>query len=136
MGIYDASRHSGGKRDRGCQKSKTGRLCFYKRFNGVGISRQTETLQQLDYCWKVRKYSSLISLFLRAYVQKVQYNTIRVYCENTLICNDGVHSQTGPKSGSVKARQLIYRYSTNTIKTRVKKQDMKYSIVKVITIKS
>ena len=66
----------------------------------------------------------------------IQYNTIRVYCENTLSYNNGVHSQTGPKSGSVKARQLIYRYSTKTIKSRLKKLDLKYSIVKVITIKS
>ena len=66
----------------------------------------------------------------------MQYNTIRVYCENTLSYNNGVHSQTGPKSGSVKARQLIYRYSTDTIKSRVKKLDIKYSTVKVITIKS
>ena len=42
----------------------------------------------------------------------IQYNTIRVYCENTLSYNNGVLSQTEPKSGSVKARQLIYRYST------------------------
>ena len=54
----------------------------------------------------------------------LQYNTIRVYCENTLSYNNGVLSQTEPKSGSVKARQLIYRYSTNTIKLRVKKLDM------------
>ena len=54
-----------------------------------------------------------------------QYNTIRVYCENTLSYNDGVLSQTEPKSGSVKARQLIYRYSTNTIKLRVKKKKKK-----------
>ena len=66
----------------------------------------------------------------------MQYNTIKVYCENTLSYNNGVLSQTGPKSGSVKARQLIYRYSTNTKKSKVKKLDMKYSIVKVITIKS
>ena len=63
-----------------------------------------------------------------------QYNTIRVYCENTLSYNNGVLSQTEPKSGSVKARQLIYRYSTNTIKLRVKKKnkkklDMEYSII-------
>ena len=64
------------------------------------------------------------------------YNTIRVYCENTLSYNNGVLSQTEPKSGSVKARQLIYRYSTNTIKLRVKKLDMEYSITKIITIKS
>ena len=66
----------------------------------------------------------------------IQYNTIRVYCENTLSYNNGVLSQTEPKSGSVKARQLIYRYSTNTIKSRVKKLDMEYSIIKIITIKS
>ena len=36
----------------------------------------------------------------------IQYNTIRVYCENTLSYNNGVLSQTEPKSGSVKARQL------------------------------
>ena len=66
----------------------------------------------------------------------IQYNTIRVYCENTLSYNNGVLSQTEPKSGSVKARQLIYRYSTNTIKLRVKKLDMEYSIIKIITIKS
>ena len=41
----------------------------------------------------------------------IQYNTIKVYCENTLSYNNGVLSQTEPKSGSVKARQLIYRYS-------------------------
>ena len=63
-----------------------------------------------------------------------QYNTIRVYCENTLSYNNGVLSQTEPKSGSVKARQLIYRYSTNTIKLKVKKKkkkklDMEYSII-------
>ena len=52
----------------------------------------------------------------------IQYNTIRVYCENTLSYNNGVLSQTEPKSGSVKARQLIYRYSTNAIKLRVKKK--------------
>ena len=57
----------------------------------------------------------------------IQYNTIRVHCENTLSYNNGVLSQTGPKSGSVKARQLIYRFSTNTIKLRVKKLDMEYS---------
>ena len=45
----------------------------------------------------------------------IQYNTIRVYCENTLSYNNGVLSHTEPKSGSEKARQLIYRYSTNTI---------------------
>ena len=66
----------------------------------------------------------------------IQYNTIRDYCENTLSYNNGVLTQTGPKSGSVKARQLIYRYSTNTIKLRVKKLDMEYSIIKIITIKS
>ena len=54
----------------------------------------------------------------------LQYNTIRVYCENTLSYNNGVLTHTEPKSGSVKARQLIYRYSTNTIKLRVKKLDM------------
>ena len=62
----------------------------------------------------------------------IQYNTIRVYCENTLSYNNGVLSQTEPKSGSVKARQLIYIYSTNTIKLRVekkKKLDMEYSII-------
>ena len=64
----------------------------------------------------------------------IQYNTIRVYCENTLSYNNGVLSQTEPKSGSVKARQLIYRYSTNTIKLRVKKKnfkklDIEYSII-------
>ena len=66
----------------------------------------------------------------------IQYNIIRVYCENTLSYNKGVLSQTGPKSGSVKTRQLIYRYSKNTIKLRVKKLDMEYSIIKIITIKS
>ena len=66
----------------------------------------------------------------------IQHNTTRVYCENTLSYNNGVLSQTEPKSGSVKARQLIYRYSTNTIKLRVKKLDMEYSIIKIITIKS
>ena len=59
--------------------------------------------------------------------------SIKVYCENTLSYNNGVLSQTEPKSGSVKARQLIYRYSTNTIKLRVKKKkkklDMEYSII-------
>ena len=65
-------------------------------------------------------------------LRSVQYNTIR----NTLSYNNGVLSLTGPKSGSVKARQLIYRYSTNTIKLRVKKVDMEYSIIKNITIKS
>ena len=68
----------------------------------------------------------------------IQYNTIRVYCENTLSYNNGVLSQTEPKSGSVKACQLIYRYSTDTIKLRVKKKkkqktkkklDMEYSII-------
>ena len=64
----------------------------------------------------------------------IQYNTIRVYCENTLSYNNGVLSQTEPKSGSVKARQLIYRYSTNTIKKIKnkkfkKKLDMEYSII-------
>ena len=54
-----------------------------------------------------------------------QYNTIRVYCENTLSYNNGVLSQTEPKSGSVKARQLIYRYSTNTIELRVKLRELK-----------
>ena len=44
----------------------------------------------------------------------IQYNAIRVYCENTLSYINGVLLQTEPKSGSVKARQLIYRYSTNT----------------------
>ena len=69
-------------------------------------------------------------------VKLIQYNTIRVYCENTLSYNNGVLSHTEPKSGSVKARQLIYRYSTNTIKLRVKRLDMEYSIIKIITIKS
>ena len=54
----------------------------------------------------------------------IQYNTIqkRVYCENTLSYNNGVLSQTETKSGSVKARQLIYRYIfiPQTIKLRVK----------------
>ena len=50
----------------------------------------------------------------------IQYNTIRVYCGDTLSYNNGVPSHTEPKSGSVKARQLIYRYSTNTIKLKVK----------------
>ena len=65
------------------------------------------------------------------YNNTIQYNTIRVYCENTLSYNNGVLSQTEPKSGSVKARQLIYRYSTNTIKLRElkKKLDMEYSII-------
>ena len=45
-----------------------------------------------------------------------RHNTVKVYCENTLSYNNGVHSETGPKSESVKARQLIYRYSTNTHK--------------------
>ena len=60
----------------------------------------------------------------------IQYNTIRVYCENTLSYNNGVLSQTEPKSGSVKARQLIYWYSTNTHtkKLGVKKLDMEYGI--------
>ena len=53
---------------------------------------------------------------------KVQTQSIRVNCEHTLSYNNGVLSQTEPKSGSVKARQLIYRYSTNTIKLRVKKK--------------
>ena len=66
----------------------------------------------------------------------IQYHTIRVYCENTISYNNGVLSQTEPKSGSVKVRRLIYRYSTNTIKLRVKKLDMEYSIIKIITIKS
>ena len=59
-----------------------------------------------------------------------QYNTIRVYCENTLSYNNGVLSQTEPKSGSVKARQLIYRYSTKKRqkKRQKKKLDMDYSI--------
>ena len=60
----------------------------------------------------------------------IQYHAIRVYCENTLSYNKGELSQTEPKSGSVKARQLIYRYSTNTIKLRVKNLDMEYSIIK------
>ena len=30
---------------------------------------------------------------------KIQYNTIRVYCENTLSYNNGVLSHTEPKSG-------------------------------------
>ena len=50
---------------------------------------------------------------------------IRFYCENTLIYNNGVLSQMEPKSRSVKARQLIYRFSTNTIKLRVKKKTQK-----------
>ena len=45
-------------------------------------------------------------------------------------------SQREPKSGSVKARQLIYRYSTNTIKLRVKKLDIEHSVIKIIAIKS
>ena len=53
----------------------------------------------------------------------LQYNTIRVYCEDTLSYYNGVLSQTEPKSGSVKARQLTYRYSTNTMKLRVKKKN-------------
>ena len=72
----------------------------------------------------------------RLLLNTIRYNTIRVYCENTLSYNNGVLSHTEPKSGSVKARQLIYRYSTNTIKLRVKKLDMEYSIIKIITIKS
>ena len=61
-----------------------------------------------------------------------QYNTIRVYCENTLSYNNGVLSQTEPKSGSVKARQLIYRYSTNTTKLRVKKKKKKSQIWNIL----
>ena len=64
----------------------------------------------------------------------IQYNTIRVYCENTLSYNNGALSLTGPKSGSVKARQLIYRHSTNTIKLKVKKVDMEYSKIKIIKL--
>ena len=52
----------------------------------------------------------------------IQYNTIRVYCGDTLSYNNGVPSHTEPKSGSVKARQLIYTYSTNTIKLKVNKK--------------
>lgn len=32
----------------------------------------------------------------------------------------------------MKARQLIYRYSTNTIKLRVKKLNMEHTIIKII----
>ena len=67
---------------------------------------------------------------IRPLYNTIQYNTIRVYCENTLSYNNGVLSQTEPKSGSEKARQLIYRYPTNTIKLGVKKLDMEYSIIK------
>ena len=73
----------------------------------------------------------MMNSFLKIqYYNTTQYN--RVYCENTLSYNNGVLSQTEPKSGSVKARQLIYIYSTNTIKLRVekkKKLDMEYSII-------
>ena len=41
----------------------------------------------------------------------MQCNTI-VYWGDTLSYNNGVPSQTEPKSGSVKAGHLIYRYST------------------------
>ena len=37
----------------------------------------------------------------------IQYNTIRVYCENTLSYNNGVLSQTDRKSGSVKQSELM-----------------------------
>ena len=37
----------------------------------------------------------------------IQYNTIRVYCENTLSYNNGVLSQTERKSGSVKQSELM-----------------------------
>ena len=50
----------------------------------------------------------------------IHYNAIKLYCENTLSYNNGVHLQTGPKLGSVKARQLIYRYSTNTKNQKLK----------------
>ena len=58
----------------------------------------------------------------------IEYNTIRVYCENTLSYNNGVLSQTEPKSGSVKARQLIFRYSTQKTSKKKNKLDMDYSI--------
>ena len=61
--------------------------------------------------------------------KKKHKKTIRVYCGDTLSYNNGVPSHTEPKSVSVKARQLIYRYSTNTIKLKVKKLDMEYSII-------
>ena len=82
------------------------------------------------------RYLVMPRKLLTASFDTIQYNTIIFYCENTLSYNNGVHSQTGLKSGSVKACQLIYRYSTNTKKSKVKKLDMKYSIAKVMTIKS
>ena len=69
--------------------------------------------------WKPRYFSSeMVGATVVRFVNG-QYNTIRtiqylrVYCENTLSYTNGVLSQTKPKTGSVKARQLIYRYSTN-----------------------
>ena len=80
-----------------------------------------------------KRFGCLVCWYIcRDDASTIQYNTIRVYCENTLSYNNGVLSQTEPKSGSVKARQLIYIYSTNTIKLRVekkKKLDMEYSII-------
>ena len=65
----------------------------------------------------------------------IQYNTIRVYCENPLSYNNGVLSQTEPKSGSVKACQLIYRHCANTIKLRVKVSCMKSVDGKTLVVK-
>ena len=111
-------------------------LTLVLKFVGVSSKHLRVFLESLwqssEIFGNFRKFSENV----RERSSGLQYNTIRVYCENTLSYNNGVHSQTGPNSVSVNARQLIYRYSTNTIKSRVKKLDIKYSTVKVITIKS
>ena len=47
----------------------------------------------------------------------IQYNTIKVYCENTLSYNKACfHRRKRPPAN---LHQLIYRYSTNTIKLNI-----------------
>ena len=87
-----------------------------KRAKDLCLSYSTSGLTSLILCLVC------IKMGRKALYNTIQYNTIRVYCGDTLSYNNGVPSHTEPKSGSVKARQLIYTYSTNTIKLKVNKK--------------
>ena len=96
-------------------KTSSDKKCFCTNIKQV-LQRSFRALLKP---WKPRYFSSeMVGATVVRFVNG-QYNTIRtiqylrVYCENTLSYTNGVLSQTKPKTGSVKARQLIYRYSTN-----------------------
>ena len=68
----------------------------------------------------------------------IQYNTIRVYCENSLSYNNGVllpadGTEIGVCESTPANLQVFHKHKK---KLGVKKLDMEYSIIKIITIKS